>query len=172
MKYSYIVTGLQGSGTSLMMRVLAFGGLSVVYSDKEKKVADDKKKFRLPQDILKTDKPFTDFAGNCIKLSVDKVLEVPEQGAYKIILMLRTPEEIRRSSANEMSDYQQRIGIEQVVQNLKKKKNVELVCVCFRDLISHTEAVLKHLELVGWAFNYKKALEQFQKYSERRNGSS
>lgn len=171
MKDLHIVTGLQGSGTSLMMRILGFGGMSVVYNEKEKKVLDSKKKFRLPQDIVNNEKIFTQFNGSCIKLPIERAIEVPINLCCKIILMLRTPEDIRVTTENKMSDYQQRIKIEEAVRVFKSRKNISLVCVCFRDLIAHTEAVVKHLQYVGWGVDYKKATYQFQKYSEDKNGT-
>jgi hypothetical protein len=154
-EYSYIVSGLQGSGTSLMMRILGLGGLKLVRSKEE---MNGREKFSLPPDIASREDVFSKYLGKVIKLPADRMLALPATGYHRVIFMLRTPEETRRKTGNAMSDYEQRIAIERCVLHLKKRKNVELVCIGFRDLVTHTESLLRYVALVGWPIDVDAAL--------------
>lgn len=163
MKTTYIVSGLPGSGTSLMAKAISCGGMTVVHNGSGKVKLQERFKFNLPEEVMKDPSVFTKFTGNLIKLPIGRLFSIPDQNYFRVIIMLRTPEEIRRTSKQDLSDYQQRIALENAIRSLKARNNVQMTTISFRDLLSYTEHVLGYLKMAGWPIDVKKAIEIMEK---------
>lgn len=99
----YLVSNIHRSGSSMMMRCLEAGGLSVLY-DK----ASDSMNQSAPSDYIPNPNGFYQFTneitdhfadlydGKAIKCPIRNLLKLP-QGQYKLILLKRNPKEIRAS---------------------------------------------------------------------------
>jgi len=100
---NYIVSGLERSGTSLMMQMLEAGGFPVVYDNSRK--ADDNnpkgyyeiKKGKIINELEKYSLDFNKYDGKCIKITSYGLGYIPN-GKYMIIYMERNIDEILDST--------------------------------------------------------------------------
>ena len=95
-----IVSGLPRSGTSLMMQMLAAGGMSVL-SDGERKADPDNPKGYLEweriKQLPKEPSLIAEAEGKVVKVISQLVLSLPEGHEYRIIFMERPMAEVMKS---------------------------------------------------------------------------
>ena len=93
----YIVSGLPRTGTSLMMKMLEAGGLSVVTDDIRSADTDNPKGY---YELEKVKNIFNDndwlktIKGRSIKMVSQLLLKIPKENTYKIIFMKRDLKEV------------------------------------------------------------------------------
>jgi hypothetical protein len=100
---NYIVSGIERSGTSLMMQILEAGGLPVVYDDSRKPDEHNPKGYYELEggkiiDALSDGKfPMKKYRGKFIKITAWGLEYLPK-GKYNIIYMIRSTDEIVEST--------------------------------------------------------------------------
>ena len=159
-----IVSGLPRSGTSLMMQMLAAGGLDVV-SDAVRKANDSNPKGYFEDERVKglksnADKSWlNDCRGQAIKIVMPIVTGVPPELPQKIIFMERPAEEVVRSQRSMLkrdgkvgstteddrmsaiyADYQKDFN-EAASQN----SNIEVLPIRYHDILKDPEAVAREV---------------------------
>jgi hypothetical protein len=118
---NYIVSGLERSGTSLMMQVLVAGGIPTSYNNDRKADENNPRGYfeleggRIITKLMQGDYPLDTYKGKFIKITSYGLQYLPE-GKYKIIYMERDIREIVESMS-QMSgiQYDNRVS-----QNLMK----------------------------------------------------
>jgi hypothetical protein len=153
-----IVSGLPRSGTSLMMQMLAAGGMTILTDGERTPDADNPRGYCEwePVKLLPKDPSLIDQAeGKAVKVISQLLFALPPSHEYKIIFMRRPLEEVvasqaemirRRSSAAPavpatamMAALQAHLN--QVKSWLKDKPNISLMDVHHRDLLGDPKRV-------------------------------
>jgi hypothetical protein len=146
---NYIVSGLERSGTSMMMQVLAAGGVPIAYTEVRKPDVHNPKGYyeleggkiinRLIQGIF----PFESYKGTFIKITAYGLSYLP-QGFYKIIYMERNLEEVIDSmetmaqitdeNREETKQSFKKLN-EKIIKDLQTKKHTEVLFVNYNDFL-------------------------------------
>jgi len=96
---NYIVSGLERSGTSMLMQILKAGGLPVAFDDSRKPDVNNPKGYyeleggKIINRLMEKSFPFERYKGQFIKITAYGIRFLPE-GKYKIIYSERNIEEI------------------------------------------------------------------------------
>ncbi|MDO8755229.1 MAG: sulfotransferase [Anaerolineales bacterium] len=148
-----VVSGLPRSGTSMMMKILAEGGLEVV-SDAIRAADDDNPngyfEFEHVKQMSAGDYAWVDGAGGKVVKVVSALLEyLPAHARYKIIFMEREIQEVlasqkkmlkRRDEQNRIADdemeKQFRAHLAAVKPWLARQPNMEVIYVRYDDLLT------------------------------------
>lgn len=163
----YIVSGFPRTGTSMMMNALAEGGLTPAYSiDRENFLARNGDSQYQPNpkyleirhsEYRKLGFPLQ-YEGKLIKV-MTWGLDGMSVGSYRIILMLRDPEEIRQSyeaafnDKIDVSEYFEKM--EAIEDKMLNRKDVQSVhTLSYREVLSHP---LKLFESIGWPIECARA---------------
>jgi hypothetical protein len=152
---NYIVSGLERSGTSLMMQVLVASGLETSYDDSRK--ADDSNPngyFELEggkiiNNLMKGNYPLEDYRGKFIKITAYGLQYLPE-GRYKIIYMERDMHEIV-NSMSKMAGINYDNRLPQILTKLNdyikdmitKKDNTNSIFINYNEFIRDPNADLE-----------------------------
>lgn len=100
---NYIVSGLERSGTSMMMQVLHAGGIPVAFDESRPADMNNPKGYfelhggKIINQLMKGAFPFAQYTGRFIKITAFGLLYLPS-GRYKIIYMDRDLDEILDST--------------------------------------------------------------------------
>jgi hypothetical protein len=100
---NYIVSGLERSGTSMMMQVLVAGGIPVAFDESRPPDPNNPKGYyelyggKIINQLLKGSFPFVQYRGRFVKITAFGLLYLPP-GRYKIVYMLRDVDEILDST--------------------------------------------------------------------------
>lgn len=100
---NYIVSGLERSGTSLMMQILEAGGVPVVYDNLRKPDMNNPKGYyelndgKVIDKLLKKSFPMDKYKGKFIKITAYGLNLLPK-GKYDVIYMIRNTDEIVEST--------------------------------------------------------------------------
>lgn len=124
---NYIVSGFERSGTSMMMQVLAAGGVPIAYDDTRRKDQHNQNGYfelyggKIINKLIDNTLSLSAFHGKFIKITAYGLLHLPV-GKYKIIYLQRNIEEILDSMECMMQsmDYH-RIETRQSLQKLNSK---------------------------------------------------
>ena len=147
-----IVSGLPRSGTSLMMQILAAGGMPILTDGERTPDTDNPRGYCEwePVKLLPKDPSLIDQAeGKAVKVISQLLFALPPSHEYKVIFMRRPLEEVvasqaemirRRSSAAPAVPAAQMMAalqahLNQVKSWLKDKPNISLIDVHHRDLL-------------------------------------
>lgn len=148
---NYIVSGLERSGTSLLMQILHSGGVPMAF-DTESRPPDDNNPrgyFELEggkiiNSLMEGDFPLEDYRGRFIKITAYGLKFLPE-GRYKIIYSLRNLEEILDSmekmariqdgSRDETREAFSRLN-EMIRGLISRREDAEVLFVSYNDLIA------------------------------------
>ena len=154
-----VVTGLQRSGTALMMQILAAAGLPMLVDDVRK--ADEYNRngyyeyskvsaMKLDQSILK------DAVGKCLKVYAAYIPNLPKKYNYKFIIMDRPMSALFPSlqrKYNRRDDFLEATKINQLesvfeksIHHISKLPNAEFVSIGFDELIDHPATEISKLE--------------------------
>ena len=170
MKTTYIVSGFMRTGTSMMMAALEAGGLEAVKDgsrdDFNKSHSDDNYKPNIDglyeldlSKIIKPDFP-RQYEGRLIKILSEQINGIsPMQ--YKVVFMLRDPEEIRQSCEAafnrriDVTDYQERM--QALIRLLRNRKDMEVVVFQYRDVIENPRKYFDMLDFFGWPIDAEMA---------------
>ncbi len=137
-----IVSGLPRSGTSLMMQMLAAGGLSVL-SDGERKADTDNPRGYMEWERIKQlpKEPalIAEAEGKVVKVISQLLLSLPDGHEYRVIFMQRPLPEVLKSQDEMIEEAFQRHLIE-VNRWLNGKSNVQVLRVHFHGTLREPKA--------------------------------
>lgn len=97
---TYVVSGLPRSGTSMMMRMLAEGGASILADDQRVADSDNPRGYFELEAVKATarDTSWLDrAAGRCVKVISTLLPHLPSDRLYRVILMRRNLDQVVRS---------------------------------------------------------------------------
>jgi hypothetical protein len=149
--YITIVSGLPRSGTSMMMRMLEAGGMSVVVDHSRLPDVDNPQGYYEYESVkqLKDDASFLDHAhGKAMKIISMLLYDLPKDKRYKILFMRRNLEEIlasqaimlQRNGRNAQQDDQE-MGrlfeqhLREVMSWLAQQKHMDVLHVDYNDML-------------------------------------
>jgi hypothetical protein len=170
----YIVSGHPRSGTSMMMEALSAGGLSVAFDPKRDEFvaecADELYKPN-PHGLFEIDHneyvnpgfPLK-YAGNLIKVFYGGLRNLARH-QYKVVFMLRDPEEIRQSfEAMYYKVAERRFNINNyesemssAIAYLKSRDDVDVIPLRYEQVVNSPKATFGQLKTNGWPIDIDKA---------------
>ncbi len=154
---NYIVSGLERSGTSLMMQVLEAANVPVIYDNER---SPDENNPRGYYELyggniigqLANGLALTPFEGAFIKITSWGLQYLPE-GDYKIIYMMRDYDEIILSSQKMGDNSSSRhllLSIDNFILGLLDKRNIEYLKVNYNELIERSSKTIANVgEFLG-----------------------
>jgi hypothetical protein len=156
---NYIVSGLERSGTSLMMQILKAGKFPIGYDNNRKPDKNNPKGYfelyggRIIDKLMKGEVNLDNFDGMAIKVTSYGLQYLPKDKIYKIIYMQRNYKEILQSQ-NKMlgkKDYNPN-DIEvlnninmRALQTIDKNDNMEIIRISYNMLMGAPEVEIKRL---------------------------
>jgi hypothetical protein len=161
---NYIVSGLERSGTSMMMQVLAAGGIPVAYSEIRKPDAHNPKGYyeleggKIVNRLIQGTFPFDSYKGTFIKITAYGLSFLPP-GSFKIIYMERNIDEVLDSMENmaqvtddnreETKQSFKRLN-EKIVMDLRMKENTDVLFLNYNDVIKNPSlSIQKICQFIG-----------------------
>lgn len=149
-----IVSGLPRSGTSMMMQMLAAGGMPVVVDNIRKPNQDNPLgyyEFEKVKEILEDNSWLEDCRGKFVKMASVLLYHLPADNKYKVIFMIREMDEILTSQKimlerlergrNDISDDEIAKKSKEHLQDVKSwlatQENIEIVYVKYADIIKN-----------------------------------
>lgn len=171
-----IVSGLPRSGTSMMMKMLAEGGLQIL-TDAIRAADDDNPngyfEFERVKQMTSGDRAWLDDAGGKVVKVISALLEhLPGGYTYKIIFMEREIQEVlasqkkmldHRGERNKVNDEemaaQYRAHLAAVKPWLARQPNMEVLYVGYNSMMSDPEPHCRRIfEFLGLPMNFEKML--------------
>lgn len=162
---NYIVSGLERSGTSLMMQIIEESGLKLAYNNNRPPDSDNPNGYyelhkgkiigRLEEEEVDFDK----YDGQFIKITSYGIKMLPK-GDYKIIYMQRPVDEVylsqnkKMGSSSMISEFDQKELLKKLddftIQFMEEREDIEYLTVNHRNLIENPEEELsKVTEFLG-----------------------
>jgi len=150
---NYIVSGLERSGTSLMMQILDAGGLSISYDNSREADENNPNGYyelyngKINYKLLNNEIDFNQHKGKFIKITAFGLEYLPK-GNYEIIFMERNIEEIL-DSMEKMSPT--KINREElkgslinlrnyITEDMRKREDVKLIRISYGGLVSEANS--------------------------------
>jgi len=171
----YIVTGYMRSGTSMMMQALIAGGLDAAYDARREHMnatyGDDYYQpntggfYELSTLDYKKDNFPLDYEGKLIKCLRGALWKIKPH-EYKIVFMLRNPEEIRqsyeafftnRADGFILDQYQDRM--QKSIDDMRDREDVDLTVFQYREVVEDPVSHFEQLKTAGWPIDPIKAAE-------------
>ena len=157
-----IVSGLPRSGTSLMMQMLAAGGVPVLTDNLRQADANNFKGYYEfePVKMLATDNTWLKLAqGKSIKVISHLLQYLPETYTYRIIMMKRHLIDVIQSQNKMLLQYNKPLGqksnsellqsyrehLLETEKQLLHQKNIEHLTIAYNELFQEPEQSVKHL---------------------------
>lgn len=163
MEYNYIVSGLERSGTSLLMQILEAGGFPVVYDDKRKADIHNPKGYyeveggKIISSLENGGIDFKQYFGKALKITSYGLVYLPP-GNYKVIYIERDLNEIVLSmdkmaespiDRKEMAEALFKLN-ENSKYLLDNSKDIKVLYIQHRNLFTNPDTELKKIsEFVG-----------------------
>ena len=177
-----IVSGVPRSGTSMMMRMLAAGGMEIVVDNIRKADEDNPQGYYECEKVKKLKEDNTwlkDTYGKSIKVISMLLSDLPKDHTYKVIFMKRELKEII-ASQNIMLQRREREDVSKLDENkigeafekhahaiekwLKKQVNMDIIYMNYNDMINNArENVSIVTDFLGNDLNMKKMIEVVDK---------
>jgi hypothetical protein len=184
---NYIVSGLERSGTSMMMQLLVSGGISVAYTETRKADTHNPKGYyeleggKIINTLMKGIFPMENYRGKFIKITAYGLTYLPTGGKYKIIYMERNLDEVLDSmekmsqviddNREETKQSFKKLN-EKVKKELTLKDNIDVLFINYNDVLKNPQPnILKICEFIGpYRFETEKMLSVVDKqlYRQRR----
>jgi hypothetical protein len=183
---NYIVSGLERSGTSMMMQVLAAGGIPIAYTETRKPDEHNPKGYyeleggKIINTLMQGTFPFETYKGRFIKITAYGLTYLPA-GTYKIIYMERNLEEVLDSmekmaqvtdEGREDTKQSFKKLNEKVKKELRTKDNVDILFMNYNDVLKDPRTNVQKIgEFIGpYHFDTTKmiAVVDSQLYRQRR----
>lgn len=165
----YLIVNIHRSGSSMMMRCLEAGGLTPVYD----KLSDKMVQFA-PKDYSPNPNGFYTFTGivdsgfynlyrgKLIKFPFRELSKLP-LGDYKVIVLKRSPGEIRKSMTRwtpfqswgmeEVITYNYTKVVNAIIRALKGRSDISLIEVNYKDIVKNPLAEFERIKASGWPIN-------------------
>jgi hypothetical protein len=148
---NYIVSGLERSGTSMMMQVLQAGGVPIVYDNMRQPDVNNPKGYyeleggKVINRLIDGSFTFEKYKGKFIKITAYGLLQLPP-GNYKIIYMERNIEEVLDSmekmakiiDENRQNTKESFMKLNDKVKNeIQQRPDIKVLVVDFNDMLMH-----------------------------------
>ena len=148
---NYIVSGLERSGTSMMMQILYRGGMKVAFDKKRKPDEHNPKGYfeleggKIINRLIRGNFPISDYDGKVIKVTAYGVKYLPKGGhRYLVIYMLRDMEEIftsmEKMSGKSLSEEEKIAFVklnEYALSVLERRNDIEYLKVWYNRVIKN-----------------------------------
>jgi hypothetical protein len=184
---NYIVSGLERSGTSMMMQMLASGGVPIAYNEARKADVNNPKGYfeleggKIINALMKGEFPLQDYTGKFIKITAYGLLYLPVERHYKIIYMERNLDEVLDSmekmtrivdkKRNETKQSFLKLN-EKVKQDLMTKKTIDVLVISYNDALKDPRPTVEKIcAFIGpYEFDIEKMVSIVDKqlYRQRR----
>lgn len=186
-KVNYIVSGVERSGTSLLMQILHAGGVPTAFDTSSRPPDESNPKGyyeleggKIINKLMEGTFPFADYRGKFIKITAYGLKYLPP-GNYKIIYTERNIDEIL-DSMEKMAKIQDESRDEtrksfmklngMIKELINKRSDIEVLFVNYNNIIFHPEInIEKVYDFLGSsAFTFDKMIEAVDKklYRQRR----
>lgn len=184
---NYIVSGLERSGTSMMMQMLLSAGVPVAFTEARKPDLHNPKGYfeleggKIINSLMNGTFPLQTYTGKFIKITAYGLSYLPTTGRYQIIFMERNLEEVL-DSMEKMSHIVDK-NREETKQSFKKlndkvkkeittKDNIQVLFVNYNEMLRDPKPyVVKICEFIGpYCFDTEKMMSvvDSQLYRQRR----
>lgn len=158
----YIVSGLPRSGTSLMMKMLEEGGMTLLVDSVREADIDNPKGYfefervkKLPVDTSWV----PEARGRVVKVLAELIKHLPDDFRYRIVFMMRDLDEIissqkkmlirRGEDPDAVPDGEMRELLKSYLKNLKvfvsKKKNMDVCYISYNDLMREPDLSIEEI---------------------------
>jgi hypothetical protein len=156
---NYIVSGLERSGTSMLMQILVGGEIPTVFDDSRKADKDNPKGYfelkggKIINSLMEGKFPFEDHKGKFIKITAFGIRFLPK-GNYKVIYTERNIDEILDSmetmigkrDTNRDKTKESFLGLNSIVKKQLKSRNDLSVCfINYNDILSNPQPNIKKI---------------------------
>jgi len=171
-----VVSGLPRSGTSMMMKILSEGGLSVV-TDEIRSADDDNPNGYFELEAVKQMSEgnvawLGETDGKVVKVISALLEHLPSQFSYKVIFMEREIKEVLASQRKMLTHRQEDSSVEDVEMEEQFKKhvsavkawlvrqpNIEVLYVSYNVMLGDSEALCKKvIDFLGVSMNFERML--------------
>ncbi len=147
---NYIVSGLERSGTSMMMQILYLGGMKVAFDNKRKPDEHNPRGYfeleggKIINRLMKGEFPMEKYEGMVIKITAFGLRYLPRGFKYKIIYMRRDMEEIfasmEKMSGKPLSEEEKIAFVklnEYALSLLEHRRDVDYITVWYNKVIEN-----------------------------------
>lgn len=184
---NYIVSGLERSGTSMMMQILISGGAPVAYNETRKADAHNPKGYyeleggKIINTLMNGTFPMDEYKGKVIKITAYGLSYLPTDRKYKIIYMERNLDEVldsmeKMSQVIDEDREQTKQSFKKLNEKVKKelstKENIEVLFVIYNELLKDPHPhILKICQFIGlYQFDTEKMISVVDRklYRQRR----
>ncbi len=169
-RINYIVSGLERSGTSLMMQMLEKGGLPIAFDELRPPDEHNPKGYfelaggKIISQLEKGTFDFNPHRGRIIKITAYGLKLVP-QGKYKVIYMLRNIDEVlisMRKMGGVMDMEKDRVLFDKLnritLALLEKRDDMEYITVNYNDIVEDPVAAAQKVDrFLGGGLDIEKA---------------
>jgi hypothetical protein len=186
-KINYIVSGLERSGTSMLMQILLAGGAPVAFGNSRIPDQNNPKGYyeleggKIINKLMDGTFPLNDYKGKFIKITSYGLKYLPP-GDYKIIYSERNIEEIL-DSMEKMANIKDTdreetresfVKLNSMIKNyIREREDIEVLIVNYNNILSEPSINIKKIyDFLGFAeINLEKMIDAVDKklYRQRRN---
>ena len=169
---NYIVSGLERSGTSMMMQILYLGGMKVAFDHKRKPDEHNPKGYfeleggKIINRLMEGTFPMERYDGKVIKVTAYGLRFLPK-GYYKIIYMLRDLDEIMASMSKMIGE---KLGEEDkkafeklnryALKIIEKRDDIDYITVHYDKIIKNPKGEIKRInEFLGGILDVDSAVK-------------
>ncbi len=184
---NYIVSGLERSGTSMVMQILLAGGAPVAFDNSRLTDQNNPKGYyeleggKIINRLIDGTFPLNEYKGKFIKITSYGLKYLPP-GDYKIIYSERNIEEIldsmeKMANINDTNREETResfVKLNGMIKNyIREREDIEVLIVNYNNILSEPSINIKKIyDFLGFAdINLKKMIDAVDKeqYRQRRN---
>ena len=155
---NYIVSGLERSGTSMMMQILYYGGMDVAFDTKRPPDEHNPKGYfeleggKVINRLMEGSFPMEKYDAKVIKVTAYGLKFLPE-GDYRIIYMLRDLDEILASMAKMSGDdsvFEEREVFERLnryaMRLMEKRDDIDFILVKYNDVLREPRKEIERID--------------------------
>ncbi len=156
---NYIVSGLERSGTSMMMQILRAGGVPTAFDDLRKADENNPKGYyeleggKIINKLIDKAFPMETYKGRFIKITSFGLTFLP-QGSYKVIYMERNLEEVLDSmekmakindeNREEIKESFKKLN-DKVKRDIQSREDVDVLFVSYNEILACPEESIKRV---------------------------
>ena len=156
---NYIVSGLERSGTSMMMQILRAGNVPTAFDDLRKKDENNPKGYyeleggKIINKLMEKTFPIKEYEGIFIKITAFGLTFLPEK-QYKIIYMERNLDEVMNSmqkmakikpeESTEIKESFRKLN-EKVKNDIQNREDIDVFFINYNNILSNPEENLQRL---------------------------
>jgi hypothetical protein len=160
----------------MMMECLIKGGMNAfwdnsqniinTYCENKKYIPNPNGFYALNFNFFNSSSFIKDFDNKLIKCPYDLLLKLPDH-KYKLIFMIRNPEEIRKSmrsvspyhtwGRNETITWLYEKIFEALINNIQERKDIDILVINYLDIINNPKMEFEKIKNNGWNIDIKKS---------------